>query len=72
VEKQVANPAILAVDDDPGVLRAVENDLRRQYGRDYRVLRANSGALALDLLRRLKLRGGRRLRCCWSTSACLA
>src|SRR3954452_13986724 len=50
-------PSLLAVDDDPAVLRAVQRDLRRQYGEHYRVLRADSGAAALDLLRQLKLRG---------------
>lgn len=49
-------PAILAVDDDPGVLAAVVRDLRREYGRDYRILRAGSGAEALELLRELRLR----------------
>ncbi len=32
-------------------------DLRRRYGEDYRVVRADSGAAALELLRDLKLRG---------------
>ena len=53
----MAKPIILTVDDDPEVLRAVERDLRRRYGRDYRVLRADSGASALDALGKLKLRG---------------
>ncbi|WP_062983398.1 FAD-dependent oxidoreductase [Nocardia anaemiae] len=50
-------PAILSVDDDPGVSRAVVRDLRRRYGADYRILRAESGADALDALREMKLRG---------------
>ncbi|WP_227979422.1 FAD-dependent oxidoreductase [Nocardia spumae] len=50
-------PVILSVDDDPGVSRAVVRDLRRRYGADYRVMRADSGASALDVLRELKLRG---------------
>ncbi|WP_227997349.1 FAD-dependent oxidoreductase [Nocardia australiensis] len=50
-------PAILSVDDDPGVSRAVVRDLRRRYGADYRILRAESGAAALDALREMKLRG---------------
>ncbi|WP_433758531.1 FAD-dependent oxidoreductase [Nocardia sp. CA-135398] len=50
-------PAILSVDDDPGVSRAVVRDLRRRYGADYRILRAESGAEALDALREMKLRG---------------
>ena len=52
-----ARPAILTVDDDPEVLRAIERDLRRQYGERYRVLRAESGAVALTVLEQLKRRG---------------
>ncbi|MCX4099001.1 FAD-dependent oxidoreductase [Nocardia sp. alder85J] len=52
-----ARPAILSVDDDPGVSRAVVRDLRRRYGADYRIIRAESGASALDALREMKLRG---------------
>ncbi|MGX1670837.1 FAD-dependent oxidoreductase [Streptomyces sp. NPDC055400] len=57
---QAAGPArtvILTVDDDPGVSRAVARDLRRRYGESYRIVRAESGASALDALRELKLRG---------------
>jgi thioredoxin reductase (NADPH) len=50
-------PAILTVDDDPGVSRAVARDLRRMYGADYRIVRAESGAQALEALREMKLRG---------------
>ncbi|MET8774226.1 FAD-dependent oxidoreductase [Nocardia sp. NPDC004654] len=50
-------PAILSVDDDPGVSRAVVRDLRRRYGADYRILRAESGPQALEALREMKLRG---------------
>jgi thioredoxin reductase (NADPH) len=53
----MANPAILTVDDDPAVSRAVARDLRRKYGEQYRVVRADSGADALDALKELKLRG---------------
>jgi thioredoxin reductase (NADPH) len=53
----MANPAILTVDDDPSVSRAVARDLRRRYGDRYRVLRSSSGAEALDALREIKLRG---------------
>jgi thioredoxin reductase (NADPH) len=52
-----ARPVLLAVDDEPSVARAVERDLRRRYGRDYRVLRAESGESALDAVRESKLRG---------------
>jgi thioredoxin reductase (NADPH) len=49
----VSRPVLLAVDDDPDVLRAVERDLRSRYSDRYRVLSANSGEAALDLLRRI-------------------
>ncbi|MCL4465317.1 MAG: FAD-dependent oxidoreductase [Chloroflexi bacterium] len=52
-----AKPTILAVDDDLGVLRAVERDLRAHYGKDYRILTADSGAAALSTLRQLVARG---------------
>ncbi len=52
-----ARPSILTVDDDPGVSRAVARDLRRRYGEDYRIVRAESGDQALDALREMKLRG---------------
>jgi thioredoxin reductase (NADPH) len=52
----MAKPVLLTVDDDAEVLRAVERDLRREYGNRFRVMRANSGESALDTLRQLKLR----------------
>jgi thioredoxin reductase (NADPH) len=53
----MGKPVLLSVDDDPGVSRAVARDLRRKYGEEFRILRASSGAEALDALRELKLRG---------------
>ena len=53
----MARPNLLAVDDDVSVLEAVVQDLRRQYGAEYRVLRAASGQAALDTLQQLKPRG---------------
>src|SRR6267154_351197 len=52
----MAKPVIWTVDDDPDVLRAVERDLRRQYGNRYRVMAADSGASALATVEQLKLR----------------
>jgi thioredoxin reductase (NADPH) len=49
--------AILTVDDDPAVSRAVARDLRRRYGDRYRIVRAESAADGLDALRQMKLRG---------------
>ncbi len=50
-------PAIIAVDDEPAVLNAIELDLRQKYGRDYRILKADSGASALAALNQLQARG---------------
>jgi thioredoxin reductase (NADPH) len=52
----MARPIILAVDDDVSVLEAVVQDLRRQYGAVYRVMRAASGQAGLDTLAQLKTR----------------
>ena len=49
-------PILLTVDDDADVLRAIERDLRSQYGKDYRVISSDSPQGALDLLKGLKLR----------------
>ena len=51
-------PVIFAVDDEPSVLAAVGRDLRKQYGTAYTVMRAGSGAEALETLRELKLANG--------------
>jgi thioredoxin reductase (NADPH) len=48
---------ILTVDDDPGVSRSVARDLRRHYGADNRIVRAESGQQALEAVREIKLRG---------------
>ncbi len=50
-------PVILAVDDDPPVLSAVERDLRARYARAFRIAAAGSGPEALDALRQFTLRG---------------
>src|SRR6516225_11910701 len=50
-------PVIVTVDDDPSVSRAVARDLRRRYAQRHRIVRAESGADALDALRQMKLRG---------------
>ncbi|MGW2255030.1 FAD-dependent oxidoreductase [Kitasatospora sp. NPDC001660] len=50
-------PVILAVDDDPQVLRAVRHDLRGAYADRYRILGASSAAEALAVLDGLDDRG---------------
>jgi thioredoxin reductase (NADPH) len=47
----------MAVDDDSVVLSAVERDLRRKYGKEYRIIGAESGTQALDAMQALLLRG---------------
>jgi thioredoxin reductase (NADPH) len=56
-QDQRRRPAIVAVDDEPAVLAAVARDLRRGFGDRYRVMRAGSGADALDLLKQIVARG---------------
>jgi thioredoxin reductase (NADPH) len=53
----MTKPVILAVDDDVEVLNAVGRDLRDHFGREYRIVKANSGAEALQTTRELKQRG---------------
>ena len=53
----MAKPAIITVDDDPQVLAAVERDLRQRYAAAHRIIKAASGAEALEALGGLKQRG---------------
>jgi len=52
----MAKPILLSVDDDSDVLRAIERDLRTQYGAEYRVIGSDSPMGALELLKQLKVR----------------
>lgn len=56
-ERPATKPIILAVDDDPSVLAAIARDLRRHYGEQYRIVRADSAAAALEQLDAATLRG---------------
>jgi thioredoxin reductase (NADPH) len=49
-------PTILAVDDDPEVLSAVERDLRKRYAVRFRVVRAEGPESALEAVAELKAR----------------
>ena len=55
-QQTMARPVILTIDDDPDVLASIERDLRQRYNEKYRIMRADSGMAALDLLRRLQQR----------------
>jgi thioredoxin reductase (NADPH) len=52
----MAKPIIMTVDDEPQVLSAVERDLRQHYRGDYRIVKAGSGAEALETVQKLKQR----------------
>ena len=52
----MAKPVILTVDDEPQVLNAVERDLRQHYRGKYRIIKAGSGAQALEAVQGLKRR----------------
>ena len=49
----MAKPIILTVDDDPAVSQAITRDLRGRYAGRYRIIRATSGAEALQSLETL-------------------
>ena len=59
-------PVILIVDDDITSLTITEQELRKRYGRDYRVLARQSATAALEELRGLKAAGSRSP-CSWPT-----
>jgi thioredoxin reductase (NADPH) len=52
----MVKPVLLTVDDDPDVLQAVARDLRQQYGERFRIVRADSGQTALEILHQSKLK----------------
>ena len=49
-------PVLLAVDDEPTTLAAIERDVQCEYGADFRIVSATSGSEALATLKQLKLR----------------
>jgi thioredoxin reductase (NADPH) len=52
----MAKPIILTVDDEIQVLNAIVRDLTQKFGNQYRIMKAGSGAEALETLQQLKLR----------------
>jgi thioredoxin reductase (NADPH) len=53
----MSKPVILAVDDEPDVLSAIERDLYSHFRTSYRIVKAGSGAQALKVVDELKQRG---------------
>jgi thioredoxin reductase (NADPH) len=49
----VSHPVLFVIDDDPGVVRALRDDLGRRFGEDFRVIGASSAAAGLAMLREL-------------------
>jgi thioredoxin reductase (NADPH) len=52
----MSKPVILTVDDEEQVLNAVERDLKRHFRKEYRIIKASSGAEGLETVHRLKQR----------------
>jgi thioredoxin reductase (NADPH) len=52
----MAKPIILTIDDDEQVLNAVERDLKRHYRKEFRIIKASSGAEGLESLHQLRQR----------------
>jgi thioredoxin reductase (NADPH) len=50
-------PIIFAIDDDPQVLKAVQNDLRREFRKEYRIVSTSSAHEALQALKEMKSKG---------------
>ena len=44
------HPVLFAIDDDPGVVRALRDDLGRRFGEDFRIIGASSAAAAVVVL----------------------
>ncbi|MDT3401517.1 FAD-dependent oxidoreductase [Mucilaginibacter terrae] len=53
----MSRPIIFAIDDDPQVLRALNRDLRSQYGKEYKVMSTESANEALETLVEMKNAG---------------
>ena len=49
----VSRPVLLVIDDDPGVMHALRDDLGRRFGQDFRVIGESSAAAALARLREM-------------------
>jgi thioredoxin reductase (NADPH) len=49
----VTRPVLFVIDDDPGVMHALRDDLGRRFGRDFRVIGESSAAAGLARLREM-------------------
>src|SRR6266568_6041919 len=55
----MAQPVLFVLDDDPGVTRALRDDLGRRFGEDFRVIGESSAAAGLATLREIAGTGDR-------------
>lgn len=53
---QTVKPVILAVDDEVRVLNSIGRDLLAEYGEEYQIIKAISGAEALEVVQEMKKR----------------
>jgi CheY-like chemotaxis protein len=51
----MVRPVLMAVDDEPAALRAIEGELGKRYGADYEVVCADTPEVGLRRLERLKV-----------------
>ena len=49
----MSRPVLFVIDDDVGVVRALQDDLGRRFGEDFRVIGESSAAAGLAMLRKL-------------------
>ena len=54
----MVRPVLMAVDDEPAALRALEGELGKRYGADYQVVCADTPEVGLRRLERLTVDGG--------------
>lgn len=52
----MANPIIFTLDDEIQVSNAIERDLRRHYGKDYRIIKTTDAYVALETVQQIKQR----------------
>ena len=52
----MAHPVLFVIDDDPGVMHALRDDLSRRFGKDFRLIGETSAAAGLAVLRKLAAR----------------
>jgi thioredoxin reductase (NADPH) len=52
----MSRPVVMTIDDEPHVLNAVARDLQGQYDKDFHIVKASSGAEALETVQEFKRR----------------